>query len=79
MKYQENKRYTRKLSYVEDYGDARQRVVIMKDEDECKLIWVTRDSSNTYQHFKARSLYSFKVVLIFSDKIFISNMRFTET
>ena len=78
MQYQENKRYTRKLSYVEDYGDARQRVVIMKDEEECsKLIWITRDSSNTYQHFKARSLYSFKVDLIFCDKIYISNMRFT--
>ncbi|WP_088186370.1 hypothetical protein [Desulfosporosinus sp. FKA] len=74
MEYQENQRYTRKLAIVEEYGDARQRVVILKDDEECKLIWVTRDSSNIYQYFKSRRLYSFKVHRIFCDKIFISNM-----
>ncbi|WP_088225404.1 hypothetical protein [Desulfosporosinus sp. FKB] len=74
MKYQKNKRYTRKLTIVEEYGDARQRVVILKDDEERKFIWTTRDSSNTYQHFRSRCLYSFKVVWMFCDKIYISNM-----
>lgn len=75
MQYELHKQYTRKLSFVRDYGDARQRVVILKDEEECQLIWVTRDSHKEYQYFKNQSLYSFKVDWMFCDKISITNLR----
>lgn len=65
--YREGEKYTKHLKFVRMYGNSGCRYVIMKDEDGNEMTWTTRDSSRTYQNFRTKAEYKFKVKYIINN------------
>lgn len=62
--YKQGERYEKALEFVEMFGNANNRSLVMKDEDGVSLLWTTRDSSTAYKNFKLKGAYTFTVKTI---------------
>lgn len=63
--YTEGTKYQKRLRYIDEYGNSRNRYVAFKDEDGVSLTWQTSDYTKGYQNLAKEGLYNFKVDFIF--------------
>lgn len=59
--YTAGKMHSRELSFVKMFGRTGQMNIVMKDENGNQLLWTTTGYTNTYQNFKLKAKYRFKV------------------
>lgn len=83
--YSAGKMYDRELSFVRIFGHKGQMNIIMQDEEGNELLWTTTAYTKTYQHFKSKARYRFKVDHILTKdanlslpRINISHMTFAD-
>lgn len=59
--FKKGERYERKLKFIKMFGNARNRSIVLKDENGVELLWTTNDYTKTYQRFKIKGVYKFTV------------------
>ena len=65
--YKNKEKYKRKLTFLKQYGNSKERTVQFRDENGTILTWNTSDNSKTFKNLKYKGYYSFKVSAILNN------------